>query len=123
MIVLEELIKVDAQKLKDQTKMFSPEEAVPHADNVVFIIRIHPPVQKLQDTHFHSRLRSKLCWNKAGIIEGITAVTKLLQCEELRRGSRRPQTQRLDRTSPTISTDQTHDHKDYKLQGRLCILG
>lgn len=58
-VVLEELIQVDAKQLKHQAEVLSPEETISHADYVVFIINVHPLVQKLQHTNFYTSLHCK----------------------------------------------------------------
>lgn len=56
MVVLEELIQVDAEQLKHQAEVLSPQETISHANYVMLIINVHPLVQKLQYTNFYTSL-------------------------------------------------------------------
>ena len=57
LVVLDELIQIDAEELKHEAQMAAVHEEVAHAHDVVLIVRIAPCVEKLQHSHLHSRLQ------------------------------------------------------------------
>ena len=61
LVLLDQLIQVEAEQLKDQAQMILEDKEVMHPDNVVLIIRVSQPVKVLQHPHFHSGLVIESC--------------------------------------------------------------
>lgn len=82
MIVLEELIQIDAEQLEDKAEMFPPEEAVSHSDNVMLVVHVNPLVQELKHSNFHSSLQVNafsLCMYSSGAFTASRYITNFLQ--------------------------------------------
>lgn len=64
LVVLDELVQVDAQQLEHEAEVVTKQEKVPHPDDVMPVLWIPPGVQKLQDAHLdtslHRRTASRL---------------------------------------------------------------
>jgi len=58
-VVLQQLIQVDAQQLENQAQVLPPGEAVQHAHDVVLVVGVHHLVQVLQHPHLHASLHSQ----------------------------------------------------------------
>lgn len=61
LVLLDQLIQIETEQLKDQTQVVLEDEEVVHSHNVVLIIRVAQPVEVLQHPHFHSGLVIESC--------------------------------------------------------------
>lgn len=55
-VPFQELKEIDAQLLKGEAEMALVNKGIMQSDNVVFIVRIQPSIQQLQDANLHTRL-------------------------------------------------------------------
>lgn len=58
-VVLDELVQVDGEQLKDQAQVVAEGEEVLHAHDVVRVVRVAAGVQVLQHPHLHPCLHSQ----------------------------------------------------------------
>ena len=61
LILLDQLVQVEVEQLKDQAQVVFEDKKVVHPDNVVLILCISQPVQILQHPYFHPCLVIEGC--------------------------------------------------------------
>ena len=61
LVMLDQLVQVDAEQLEHQAQVAAVHEEVTHAHNVVLVVRVPPGVQELQDPHLHASLHWHAC--------------------------------------------------------------
>ena len=61
LVVLDQLVQVDAEELEHQAQVAAVHEEVAHAHDVVLVVGVPPGVQELQDPHLHAGLHWHSC--------------------------------------------------------------